>query len=170
MNIAISIVGAIFILSFLLFSVWIFIAERKDVSSEKKNVFIISFVSFCLALIVTLVFGAGIFILLGSIKMTNTFFNLDLTIKQVGFIFIGYLLFLFTIDNVIELVVKAIVGKNLANPLLLLLIRIFTLHIIGLFIGIHQTSSFLIATVVALFIFLIEIYVILCEQDKNEAI
>lgn len=169
MNIAISIIGAIFILSFLLFFVWIFIAERKEESSEKKNVFIISLVSFCLALIVTLAFGASIFLLLGSIKMTNTLFDLDLTIKQVGFIFIGYLIFLFTIDNVIELVVKVIVGKNVANPILLLLIRIFALHMIGLFIGIHQTSSFLVATVVALFIFLIEIYVFLREQEKGEA-
>lgn len=169
MNIAISIIGAIFILSFLLFFVWIFIAERKEESSEKKNVFIISLVSFCLALIVTLAFGASIFLLLGSIKMTNTLFDLDLTIKQVGFIFIGYLIFLFTIDNVIELVVKVIVGKNIANPILLLLIRIFALHMIGLFIGIHQTSSFLVATVVALFIFLIEIYVFLREQEKGEA-
>lgn len=168
MKLVISITVIIFVLLFLVLFGWMLISEKKENKLTRGGIFGLTIAAFFLALLITLVLGLGLFTLFGSIKMTNTLFDLELNMKQIGVVFIAYLIFLLTVDNVIDFLVKHIIGENLFYPIFLLLIRTFTLHMIGLIIGIQQTSSFIIAGVVAFIIFLIEIYAILRQGAKEE--
>ncbi|NBJ67878.1 MULTISPECIES: hypothetical protein [Clostridia] len=168
MKLVISITVIIFVLLFSVLYGWMLISEKKENKLKKGGILGLTIAAFFLALLITLVLGLGLFTLFGSIKITNTLFGLELNMKQIGVVFIAYLIFLLTVDNVIDFLVKHIIGENLFYPIFLLLIRTFTLHMIGLIIGIQQTSSFIIAGVVAFIIFLIEIYAILRQGAKEE--
>ncbi|MBU8565386.1 hypothetical protein KM914_02850 [Virgibacillus pantothenticus] len=168
MKLVISITVIIFVLLFSVLFGWMLISEKKEDKLNRSSILGLTIAAFFLALLITLVLGLGLFTLFGSIKMTNTLFDLELNMKQVGFVFIAYLIFLSTVDNVIDFLVKHIIGENLFYLIFLLLIRTFILHMIGLIIGIQQTSSFIIAGVVSFIIFLIEIYAILRKGAKEE--
>ncbi|API92611.1 MULTISPECIES: hypothetical protein [Virgibacillus] len=168
MKLVISITVIIFVLLFSVLFGWMLISEKKEDKLNRSSILGLTIAAFFLALLITLVLGLGLFTLFGSIKMTNTLFDLELNMKQVGFVFIAYLIFLSTVDNVIDFLVKHIIGENLFYPIFLSLIRTFILHMIGLIIGIQQTSSFIIAGVVSFIIFLIETYAILRKGAKEE--
>ncbi len=157
MEIAILLLVA-FTISFLLIFKMAYNDNKTQPDKNKLHVFGVLFVVFLLALIPTAVIAVFIFILLGSTNAVNLLFTLEISGRKMIVFAISLFMYYFTIDSVIEIIVKYIVGKNNAFYFgILLLIRLGALYIIGTIIGLPQTSSFVIATGLTVIILTIEV-------------
>ncbi|MGY0691895.1 hypothetical protein ACW2QC_03775 [Virgibacillus sp. FSP13] len=120
------------------------------------NLFLVLFVAMVLALLPTVAIGLVLFVLLSSTSAVNMIFSLHVGNDQLIMFAISLLVYLFSIDSLLELIVKHVVGKNLLYFIALLLIRTLAAYTIGKIIGLDQTISFTIAAGVAFIIFLFE--------------
>src|SRR5699024_312240 len=121
------------------------------------------FVSSMLSLAITVVFALILFSILGVTNFINMSFSLDIGMKSLMILTIAFLVYLFTVDSLIEVIIKVIVGKKFLYYVLVLLARIGAFYWIGSFIGLEQTVRFIIAVCVAFIIMIIEVL-----YDRNE--
>lgn len=166
MKIVIALV-VVFTISFMLLFKLVYSGNKQEPEDEKINLFLVIFVAFLLALFPTVAIALVLFVLLGSTSAVNMAFSLNISTNQLIMFAIALLVYLFSIDSIIELIVKHILGKNILYYAALLLIRIGAVHTIGTFMGLNQTISITIATGVAFIIFLIEILNHLKEKGKE---
>lgn len=156
----------IFIISFLLLFKWIYSSEKKESKAEKLNLFHVVITAFTLALILTIVMTIIILVLLGSTNIANFVFSLQLGKSELIKIAIYFFIYLILLDNIVEIIVKLLVGKD-TYPFVLFLIHIFFFYMIGLFAGLNQLNSFSISFGVAFIILLIETLYNRIEKSKK---
>lgn len=155
-----------FIISFLLIFTFVYRGNKQEPEKEKDGLVMVTFVSVMLALLPTVLIGIILFILLGSANTFNMIFSLDISTNQLIVLAISLLIYLFTIDSIIEIIMKYILGKNIFFYSILLLIRIFAFYVIGRLIGLNETVSITVAAGVTFIILLIETLYILREKNK----
>lgn len=147
----------VFIISFLLVFILVYRGEKDKVRTKKGRIFPVLAIAMILALVPTVVIMLGIILLLGSTNVINIIFSLHLSTNEIAIFAILLMIYLFTIDSIIEMILKQIVGKNMSYFFILLLIRILAMYAIGLAINFTQSNSFIISLGVALIIYIIEV-------------
>ncbi|MGY0691863.1 hypothetical protein ACW2QC_03610 [Virgibacillus sp. FSP13] len=167
MKIIISLI-VVFIISFLLLFLWIYSSEKEELKEKRANLFHVVATAFILALGPTVFIGLSLFVLLGSANTVTMIFSLHISTNQLIILAISFFVYLFTIDSVIERIVKYILGRNKFNYVVLLLIRIIGFYLIGKISGLNQTVSITIAVGVAFITLLIEVFFHLREKNKQK--
>jgi len=156
----------VFIISFLLLFKLVYSGNREESEDEKLIFLLVILVSFLLALLPTATIGLILFVVLGSVSTVNMFFSLNISLNQLIVLAISFLVYLFTIDSIVEVVVKHILGKNFVYYSVILLIRIGVFNMIGELVGLTQTVSVTFSTGMAFIILIIEITYNLKEKHK----
>ncbi len=156
----------VFFISFMLIFKLVYSGNKEESEKEKLGFFGVIFVVFLLALLPTAAIAFFLFVLLGSTNAINTLFSLQIGTKQVIFLAISLFVYLFSIDSIIEIVVKHIVGQRVFYFFIMMLIRILASYTIGLFIGLNQNNSLIIAAGVSFIIFLFEVLYFMKTKQK----
>ncbi|MFS0647162.1 hypothetical protein [Siminovitchia sp. 179-K 8D1 HS] len=164
MKIIVSLI-VVFLISFSLIFILVFKGNQKEPEQEKLNFFLVILVTFLIALFPTAAIALILFALFGSVSAVNMLFSLHISKNELIMLAIALIVYLFTIDNLIEVIVKHIIGKNILYFMIMLLIRILASYAIGKAIGINQTNSFMISSGVAFIILLIEVLYHLRERN-----
>lgn len=160
-------ITTIFIISFLLLFIFIYKGNKKESETEKISFFLVIVVAGLLALAPTIVITIILFVLLGSTTAINMLFTLQIDMKQLILLAVFLLIYLFSIDSIIESIIKYIVRVNIFYFIILLFIRILAIYIIGLALGLDQTTSFIIASGVSLIVLILEVLYHLSEKNKE---
>jgi hypothetical protein len=166
MSIAITLI-VIFILSFLLIFKLVFRENKQESDDEKMSLWMTLFITILFSLLITVGIGLMLFVLLGTTNTVNMIFSLDLSVDELMTLAISIFVYLFTIDSVIEIILKYVMGKNIVYYCLLLFVRIGIFYVIGIIIGISQSANLAAATGVALIVLLIEFLYNLREKNKS---
>lgn len=167
MKVVVSLV-VIFIISFLLLLKLVYSGNKQESGENKMGPILIVFVVTILALLPTAAMGLVLFALIGSTNTVNMIFSLNLSMKQLIILAVSFLVYLFTIDSIIEMVVKHILGKGMFYYSAVLLIRIGAFYVIGEVVDLNQKVSLTIAIGVAIIILLIELLYNLREKHKKQ--
>src|SRR5699024_5496196 len=117
-------------------------------------------------LLPTAAIGLILFIVLGSANTVNMVFSLNISLNQLIVLAISFLVYLFTVDSIVEIAVKHILGQNTFYYSVILLIRIGVFYMIGELVDLTQTVSVTFSTGMAFIILLIEILYNLREKHK----
>lgn len=145
---------------------FVYKGNKKEKKEEKLTIFGVVFVAFILALAPTIVIALAIFVLISSTSAINMLFSLHINMKQLITFVISFTIYLFSIDNIVEMIVKHIVGKNKLYFATLLLIRVLVGYVIGLILGLNQFNSLVIAAGITIIVLLIEVFYELNEKKK----
>jgi len=156
-----------FSLSFLLLFILVYHGNKTEPENEKQGLIGVIFVAALLALLPTAVIALFLFILLGSANIVSTVFSLQISGKQLIILAVSLLIYLFTVDSIIEMILKQLLSKPVQLHILMLLVRIFAFHWIGQTIGIPQQSSFILAAGLAFVIFAAETALSFKERKKE---
>lgn len=165
MGIIISL-AVVFFISFMLIFKLVYSGNKDEPENEKLSFFGVIFVVFSLALLPTGAVAVVLFVLVGSTNAINILFSLQISTNQVIFLAIAIFIYLFSIDFIVEIVMKYIVGQRLVYFFVIMLIRILAFYAIGLFIGVNQNNSLIIAVGVSIIIFLFEVLYFLKTKQK----
>ncbi|MBD1221982.1 hypothetical protein MST22_04810 [Virgibacillus halodenitrificans] len=158
----------LYIVTFLLMFIFIYRSNRQETGEENMGLIMVTMVSALLALAPTVLFAIILFALVGSANVVDTMFSLHVDITDIIFFSIGVLIYLFTIDSIIEAIVKYLVGKTSFDHAIILLTRVGAFYFIGLLIGLDQTSCIVIGGGVAIFILALELLFKLRENNRKE--
>jgi len=131
--------------------------EQKE-SQETIKLFPIIAASLLLAVVITAALSFFLFGLLGSASVLNLLFSLKISNSQLLLLVIFFFVYLFTLDELIDWSVKAIVGKNLVHTFVMFLTRIFCFYLIGAILQMKQPASIIISIGIASMIFMYERY------------
>lgn len=164
----ISVVMVIYMMSHVLLFMFVYNENKKEHEEEKLSLFGLFLVSFMLSLIVTTVITFFLFIVLGSTTTVNMLFSLNISTNQLILLTVIFFIYLFTIDNIIEIFVKYIVNYLIIDLIIICLIRIFTFYLIALLVNVDQLKSFLFAIGVSLILLTIEILSNLTEKESEK--
>ncbi|AIF42871.1 hypothetical protein X953_06280 [Virgibacillus sp. SK37] len=158
----------LYTVTFLLMFIFIYRSNKNETGEEHMGLVMVTVVSALLALAPTALFAIILFALVGSANVVDRVFSLHVNITDIIFFSIGVLVYLFTIDSIIEAIVKYLVGKNGFDHAIVLLTRVGAFYFIGLFIGLDQTSSFVIGGGVATIILVLELLFKLRKNKQKE--
>lgn len=167
MNILISLL-VIFSISFLLILKLVYSGNKEESTDEKLKLPLVIVVSFLLALAPTAAIGLILFVLLGSAMTVNLVFSLNISLHQLIILAISYLAYLFTVDSVVEMVVKHILRKNIMYYIVILLLRVGVFFVIGDLIDLTQIVNITVSIGIALMILFIELSYHLRERHMGK--
>jgi len=105
-----------------------------------------------LALAPTAVMVLFLIVFLGSAQSINVLFSMDITVNRLMILAVAYLLYYFTVDTIIEMMVKYIAEDGAIYYVIVCFIRMISFHFIGIVIGLSATTSPIIAIGLALII------------------
>src|SRR5699024_10544738 len=142
----------VFIISFLLLFKLVYNGNKEESEEEKLNFVLVILVSILLALFPTAAFGLILFVVLVSATIVIMVFFLNISLNQLIVLAISFLVYLFTVDSIVEIAVKHILGKNIFYYSVILLIRIGVFYMIGELVGLTQTVSVTFSTGMAFII------------------
>ncbi|MDG5788803.1 hypothetical protein QA612_15130 [Evansella sp. AB-P1] len=163
----ILIISVVYFLSLLPIATFIYFKNKREPQEEKMNMFLWLLVSIILAFPPTVVIAFFLLVLLGTTNIVDMLFSLELSMNQLIMLTISILVYLFTLDSVIEKLVKYMTEKNKFYLFIVLLTRIIAFHLIGMIIGLNQANSLVISTGVALIIMILEVLYHYQERHKG---
>ncbi|KZE38705.1 hypothetical protein AV656_07320 [Bhargavaea cecembensis] len=155
MNIIFATLGIWIIATLAIFS-FIRGSERQEPEGQGKGAGIIAITSVLLALPVAGMMGGILFALAGSVQVVGWLFNLEMSPGKVGVFVIAVLVYLFTIDSLVELFLKSVMGKSLTGKLVLLFTRVLAFYGIGLLVGAQEQTALPVAAGLAVMLLVIE--------------
>lgn len=147
----------IFIISISLIFPMVFKGERKEKPDDKASIWLVSFVSFLLALLITAIFGGLALVLLGTLNVANVMFSIDVWASKLIVLTVCYFIYLFTIESVPETIINFLISIKLFQQILLALVRILVFGMIAALVGLNYEQSLLIATGSAIVLLIIEL-------------
>src|SRR5699024_3251135 len=133
------------ILSFILLFTWIRKESRKDPKEEDIGIFLMIVVAFVLALILSGVAAFFLFIVLGSTSIITTLFTLDMSRKDLILMSLVYLVFIFSLDNVFQLLLKMLVKNLFMFYFIMLWLRMTAFYLIGSFFYLPHMTNLIIS-------------------------
>lgn len=166
-NIVVSLL-IVYTISFLLIFRFIFSKNRKESEGEKISNLMVVFLSAAFSFIITAFIGLVIFALVGSTSIVNFIFSLDISMNQLVILAISFLIYLVTLDDLVEFALKYIVGRQTYYEIILVLIRIIIFYIIGYVVGLNETESIIIAVGVSLISIVLKALFQMRTRMKNE--
>lgn len=149
--------AVVYSISLVLILAFVYKSNQKEPEEEKMSIWMVWFVSVLLALMPAIAIAILLLTILGSANVVDMLFSLQLSTNQLIMLTIFILIYLFTIDSIVEIVVKYIVGKGIIYDVIILLSRTFVFYWIALLQKINQMNSFIIALGVAFIILIIEL-------------
>ena len=155
MNIIFATLG-IWIIATLSIFAFIRRSERQEPEGEGKGPGIIAITSVLLALPVAAMMGGILFALAGSVQVVGWLFDLEMSPGKVGIFVIGVLVYLFTVDSLIELFLKSVMGKSVMVKWVLLFTRVLAFYGIGLLVGAQDQTALPVAAGLAVMLLVIE--------------
>lgn len=155
MNIIFATLG-IWIIATLSIFAFIRRSERQEPEGERKGPGIIAVTSVLLALPVAAMMGGILFALAGSVQVVGWLFDLEMSPARVGVFVIAVLVYLFTIDSLIELFLKSVMGKSMMGKLVLLFTRVLAFYAIGLIVGSQDRTAIPVAAGLAVMLLVFE--------------
>nr|WP_289037729.1 hypothetical protein [uncultured Allobacillus sp.] len=147
----------IFIISISLIFPMVFKGERKENTDEKSSIWMVSFVSLLLALLITAIFGGLSLVLLGALNVANIVFSIDVSSSKLIVLTVCYFIYLFTIETVFDTILNFFVSIKLFQQILLALVRILVFGLIASLVGLSYEQALLIAAGSALVLLVIEL-------------
>ena len=135
----------------------VFKGERKEKPDDKASIWLVSFVSFLLALLITAIFGGLALVLLGTLNVANVMFSIDVSASKLIVLTVCYFIYLFTIESVPETIINFLISIKLFQQILLALVRILVFGMIAALVGLNYEQSLLIATGSAIVLLIIEL-------------
>lgn len=148
----------IFTALFLCLSIWILKSEKEELKEKRARFHHVLGTALILAIVPTVILALIIFALFGSVNIVNTLFSFDISAKRLTLLTLALLIYLFTLDYLVEKSIEIIVEKNIAYTIILFLTRVFAFYMIGFLFNLKQISNFILASGAALIIFLFDIY------------
>ncbi|MCM3584705.1 hypothetical protein M3182_02965 [Mesobacillus maritimus] len=158
----------VFLITFLLIFAFIFRSNKQESEEEKTSGFMVIFVSILFSLVITGTIGLILFAIFGSTSLVNSLFSLHISTNQLVVVTIAFFIYLFTLDNLLEWIVKWIIGKNLFYTSLLAFLRIGIFYAIANLVGLTQNVSITIAAGVAFILLFIEVSYEWRKKSKME--
>ncbi len=155
MNVVLSFV-LIYLVSFILFFAFIYTQNKKEDEVEKTSLVFVLFISFLFAFIPTAVLGFFLFVIVGSVSSIKWLFSLPINTNQLIILSIAYLIYLLTIDSLIEILAKVIFNETIFHIAFVALTRMLIFYIIGEFNHLPYHMNMIISIGVALILFCIE--------------
>jgi len=166
MHIAI-IISVVFSILFLFIFKFIHHENKTERESERLSFFGVIFVACMIALIPSVVIVLILFALFGSTISVNLLFSLGISNNQLIIFGVCLFAYLFSIDSVIAIIIKYLIGKSYFYLLIIMLTRVFAFYMIGLLIGLDENTSFIISAGVASIIFIIEVLYRLSRKKEK---
>lgn len=157
----------VYIISFILLLKLVYSGNKKEPSADQLGIFLIIFVAGALALAPTVAIGIILFVILGSTSLVDMIFSLNISINQLIILAISLLVYLFTLDHMIDTILRYTLGENIIYHSAKCIIRIGAFYLIGEIIAIRQTVNMTMAVGTAIIILAIEALHHLTEKTKH---
>lgn len=155
----------IFIFSFMLLFGFVYSVNKKE--DDKDNMLVLIIVAILFSLIITMVIAFFLFIIIGSTSAIDILFSLNINTGQIITIGISYLIYIFTIDSIVEKILEYLLGKNIIHYFALALTRIGAFYIIGIIINVSQEIILTLSIGVSVIILLFEVLYFVRQAKKN---
>ncbi|GAA0453497.1 hypothetical protein [Alkalibacillus silvisoli] len=159
---------AVYIISFILIYNFIKRQNKKESYSEQMHATMVVIVAAFLALPILVVVGAFTFAIIGSVSLVDMMFSFNLSTNQLVVLGITFIIYLFTLDSLIEMLVKYFINPIVLYALVISLIRIGVFYIIGSVMDLQQRTGLAIAVGVSATVLLIEFLFHLREKTTKE--
>ncbi|MGM9920376.1 MAG: hypothetical protein ACI33O_03965, partial [Bhargavaea sp.] len=105
----------------------------------------------------------------GSVQVVGWLFDLEMSPGKVGIFVIAVLVYLFSIDSLVELFLKSVMGKSVTGKLVLLFTRVVAFYVIGLIIGAKEGTALQIAAGLAVMLLVIETLFRLLKKSGTDS-
>lgn len=155
----------LFVLLFILLFRFFYNENKKE--DEKDSIMVLIFAAALFSLFITIVIAVFLFLIIGSTSAINLILSLNISTEQIMIIGISFLIYLFTIDHIIEIITEYLLGKNIFHYIVLAFTRISSFYIIGIIINIRHDINITISIGVSLILLLFE--VLYFYRKSNEA-
>ncbi|MGP4072737.1 hypothetical protein ACTWQB_09310 [Piscibacillus sp. B03] len=146
----------IFLILFLFIFLFIKKENIKEPNDKKLNMFGVTLVSLLLALIPTAVFGIILLTLLGSSILIDHAFSLNIDIQQLIILAISLFIYFYSLDRLIEILLKYLFGENLLYQAAVFLTRGIVIFTITQLIGLGQTSGLTLSIGLVIIVMILE--------------
>lgn len=153
MNISIFLL-IIFILSFLILFWFTYHENKKE--EKKDGLLTLLVVAGIFSVIITFVFALFLFLIMGSTSVIDIMFSLELTTNQLLVIGISFLIYWFTIDNILGKFFEYLLGENIYALLALAISRLVSFYMIGILIKLNEVMNMTISIGVSIILLSIE--------------
>lgn len=144
-----------------------FINKREDTKERLSNALLI-FVAILFAVFITVVFACLFFIIVGSANVMNSMFSLNMSTEQLIVMSISFFVYWITIDNIFETLFEHLFGKSVYALLSLMLSRVASFYLIGIFIPLNEVVNLTFSIGVALIISTIDGLYFFRKEKKKE--
>ena len=144
----------IFILSFLLLFWFIHHENKKE--GKKDSLLTLLVVAILFSVMITLVFALFLFLFMGSTKVIDTIFSLNINTNQLIVVGISFLIYWITIDNISEKLFEYLLGKTIYAILSLAFSRVASFYIIGIVIKLDEVINMTISIGVSVIFLVID--------------
>lgn len=145
----------IFILLFILLFRFVYSENKKE--DEKDSILVLISVAVLFSLIITIVMALFLFIIIGSTSAIDMLLSLNIGTEQIIMIGIYFLIYLLTIDYIIEKISEYLMGENILHYMALALTRISSFYLIGIMMNIKQEIIVAISIGVSIILLLFEV-------------
>ena len=134
---------------------WFFHHENKK-EKEKDSLLKLLLAATFFSVILTVVFVFFLFLIIGSTTVIDTLFSLHINTNQLIAIGISFLIYWFTIDNILEMLFEYLLGENAYAILSLAPTRMATFYIIGIILNLNNTVNMTISIGISLILLTID--------------
>lgn len=150
-------------------SIYAFIRRSERQDPQGKGPGIIAITSALLALPVAAMMGGILFALAGSVQVVGWLFDLEISSGKVGIFVIAVLVYLFSIDSLVEIFLKSVMGKSVTGKLVLLFTRVLAFYIIGLIVGAQDGTALPVAAGLAVMLLMMETLFRLLKKSGKDS-
>ncbi|WP_217587194.1 hypothetical protein [Lentibacillus saliphilus] len=159
--------GILFLVSFSL--LFMFVLKRENTKDGLSSLVHICFASALLALVPTFVIGLFLFAIFGSTNLVTMIFAFEISTGKLIVISIAYLVYLFTIDSVIEGIAETFFRNDriISKAVMVFVFRVIILTGVALMVGVHWEPSGALAVGVAGIVGVIEVLFIQSQQKEG---
>lgn len=164
-----TILTSVFILSFLLFFIFINRGNRRESEEERLSILMTGFVALMLSMIPVFIAAFFLFVVFGSANVIKTLFSLEISKSQLLLLSVIYLIYLFSLDNLFQVLIKIITGNVFLFYFILLWLRIVSLYAAGILLKLAHHTNLIIAIGAAVIISLIELLYDVSQRKKSSA-
>lgn len=145
----------IFILTLMVLSTFFYHTKKKQ--TKKDNILVLMITAVLFSLLITMVIALLLLIVIGSASAVDIVFSLNISRDQLVIIGIAFLIYLLTLDHLIEKILEFFYGKNLLQTTALAFTRIAIFYVIGILIHISQEMIWTISIGVSVILWLLDV-------------
>ena len=147
----------IYMICFIL--IFLFIYKSEKAEEEEKVTFLTHVLASALLALIPAALIMGIVLLAaGSVRTVSFLLKMDITLRQVLIISVGFTVYSFSLDFLFSALGKYIFGPTIIRAAFTALFRFMFLYIIGLFAELNANDNLTVASVLTLLFLLLDVY------------